>query len=150
MDPNFIDTMKELIFNMKDIVFGEEEEINVRTEVKQSEQRYGIDIQLNDLLDELLSTIPAHKRSEHVMRRIYTIVRRFKELREKFSTFDENGNVSGYNNFDAAYKPLTEHLTNMDSNLRWILPVVKQRTKIYCSEKEFDGDTVSVKSFIMF
>lgn len=148
-DPNFNDLMKELILDIKDIEFGEEEEIQVRTEVKRSEQRYGIDIQLNDLLDELLSTIPANKRSEFVMRRIYTIVRRFKELREKFSTFDENGNVTGYNNFDAAYKPLTEHLTNMDRNLRWILPVIKQRTKIYCSEKEFDGDAVSVKSSIM-
>lgn len=148
MDPNFNDTMKELIFNMKDIVFGEEEEINVRTEVKQSEQRYGIDIQLNDLLDELLSTIPAHKRSEHVMRRIYTIVRRFKELREKFSTFDENGNVSGYNNFDAAYKPLVEHMQNMDRNLRWILPVVKQQTKLYNVDEGFDADAVSKKTRI--
>jgi hypothetical protein len=148
-DPNFNDLMKELILDIKDIEFGEEEEIQVRTEVKRSEQRYGIDIQLNDLLDELLSTIPANKRSEHVMRRIYTIVRRFKELREKFSTFDENGNVTGYNNFDAAFKPLIDHLNNMDRNLRWILPVVKQRTKIYCSENEFEGDTVSVKSSIM-
>ncbi len=148
-DPNFNDLMKELILDIKDIEFGEEEEIQVRTEVKRSEQRYGIDIQLNDLLDELLSTIPANKRSEHVMRRIYTIVRRFKELREKFSTFDENGNVTGYNNFDAAFKPLVDHLNNMDRNLRWILPVVKQRTKIYCSENDFEGDTVSVKSSIM-
>ena len=34
MDPNFNDTLKELIISVDDIVFGEEEEIEVRTEVK--------------------------------------------------------------------------------------------------------------------
>lgn len=148
LDPNFNEIMKELVFNIKDIVFGEEEEIEVRTEVKRSEQRYGIDIQLNDLLDELLSTIPTHKRTEHVMRRVNMVVRRFKELREKFSTFDENGNVTGYNNFDAAYKPLVEHLNNMDRNLRWILPVVKQQTKLYNVEEGFESNAVSKKTQI--
>lgn len=148
MDPNFNDTLKELIINVDEIIFGEEEEIEVRTEVKRSEQRYGIDIQLNDLLDELLSTIPTYKQTSRVMARIHTVVRRFKELREQFSIFDENGNVTGYNNFDAAYKPVVEHLSRLDRNLRWILPVVKQQTKLYNVEEGFDADNVSKKTYI--
>jgi hypothetical protein len=57
-------------------------------------QRYGINTQLNDLLDELLSTIPDTARTSTVMERVNRIIRRFKELRENFSTFDKNGNVN--------------------------------------------------------
>ena len=141
MDPNFNDIMKDLVFSAKDIVFGEEEEIEIRTEVKRSEQRYGIDIQLNDLMDELLSTIPTNKRTELVKQRVKTVVSRFKELREQFSNFDANGNVTGYKNFDAAYKPLVEHLKEMDVNLRWILPVIKQKTKLYVTNNNEDPET---------
>ena len=141
MDPNFNDIMKDLVFSAKDIVFGEEEEIEIRTEVKRSEQRYGIDIQLNDLMDELLSTIPTNQRTERVKQRVKTVVSRFKELREQFSNFDANGNVTGYKNFDAAYKPLVEHLKEMDMNLRWILPVVKQKTKLYVMNNNEDPET---------
>ena len=148
MDPNFNDIMKDLVFSAKDIVFGEEEEIEVRTEVKRSEQKYGIDIQLNDLMDELLSTIPTNKRTERVKQRVKTIVSRFKELREQFSNFDANGNVTGYKNFDAAYKPLVEHLKEMDTNIRWILPVVNQQMKFYGGEEESENDFVDKKSIV--
>ena len=148
MDTNINEVMRELVFNIKDVVFGSEEEIMITREVKKSEQRYGLDIQLNDLFDELLSTIPNHKRTTHVMNRVNTIVKRFKELREQFSTFDENGNVTGYKNFDAAYKPLKEHMQSLDCCLRWILPVVKQQTKLYEVPAEFDNDAISKESIV--
>lgn len=150
LDENYKDVVKDLVFNIKDLVFGDEEEIEVRGEVKKSEQRYGIDIQLNDLFDELLSTIPNSKRTAVVMDRVHTIVRRFKELREQFSTFDTNGNVTGYKNFDAAYKPVLEHLTNMDRNLRWIMPVVNHKVKLYdIEDQEFEHETVSLQSTLI-
>ena len=104
-------------------------------------QRYGVNTQLNDLMDELLSTIPDAARTSAVMERIHRIIRRFKELRENFSTFDKNGNVNGFKNFNASYKPLVEHMNNLDTNLRWIIPVVKQRVKIY-SENTVTDETV--------
>ena len=104
-------------------------------------QRYGVNTQLNDLMDELLSTIPDAARTSAVMERIHRIIRRFKELRENFSTFDKNGNVNGFKNFSASYKPLVEHMNNLDTNLRWIIPVVKQRVKIY-SENTVTDETV--------
>ena len=115
---------------------GEEEEYFV--------QRYGINTQLNDLLDELLSTIPDTARTSTVMERVNRIIRRFKELRENFSTFDKNGNVNGFKNFNAAYKPLVEHMNHLDTHLRWIIPVVKQKVKIY-SENTI-SDEIVVKS----
>ena len=148
MDKNIDEVMRELVFNIKDVVFGSEEEIQITTEVKKSEQRYGLDIQLNDLFDELLSTIPNNKRTTHVMHRVTTIVKRFKELREQFSIFDENGNVTGFTNFDAAYKPIKEHMQSLDYCLRWILPVVKQQTKLYDVPNTYENDAISQESLI--
>jgi hypothetical protein len=119
----------------------------VNKEEKEEEyfvQRYGINTQLNDLLDELLSTIPDTARTSTVMERVNRIIRRFKELRENFSTFDKNGNVNGFKNFNAAYKPLVDHMNHLDTHLRWIIPVVKEKVKIY-SENLISDETV-VKS----
>ena len=138
LDKNY-NTILDELFQQSNIVFGEEVELEINVEVGKKEQRYGLEIQLKDLMDELLSTIPNYKRTPVVMDRISTIVRRFKELRQIFSTFDANGNVIGYTNISAAYKPLVTSLEKMDRNLRWILPVVKQRNKIFTS---FQDDTI--------
>jgi hypothetical protein len=125
---------------------GKKVEFFVDVEVRDSEQRYGIDIQTNDLLDEMLSTIPDNARTFPVMERIYRIIRRFKELRENFSTFDKNGNITGFKNFNATYKPLVEHMNNLDINLRWIIPVVKQKVKIYSEKVDVDDETLAKSS----
>ncbi len=111
-------------------IFGDEK-IEFYADDMVWQQRYGIEMQTTDLLNELLSTIPDNKRSSTVMDRIYRIINRFKELREQYSTFDENGNITGSKNITPMYKPLVEHMKNLDINLRWILPVVSQKTKIY-------------------
>ena len=120
----------------------------VNREEKEEEyfvQRYGVNTQLNDLLDELLSTIPETARTFTVMERINRIIRRFKELRENFSTFDKNGNVNGFKNFNATYKPLVEHMNNLDTNLRWIIPVVKQKVKIFSENVISDESIIQSK-----
>jgi hypothetical protein len=133
------DAKIDSVSSTDDYMIGKKVDFFADVEVAESEQRYGIDIQTNDLLDELLSTIPDNQRTSVVMERIYRIIRRFKELRENFSIFDKNGNVTGFKNFNATYKPLVEHLNHLDTNLRWILPVVKQKVKIY-SEKIMNDD----------
>lgn len=118
---------------------GEEIEFEADVEVSKYEQRYGIEIQTNDLLDELLSTIPDEARTSTVMEKIHRTIRRFKELRSMFSTFDEHGNVTGYNNFNASYKPLVKELATFNSNLKWIIPVVKQLNLIVDDKQLADG-----------
>jgi hypothetical protein len=118
------------------IVFGKEIEFVVDTGLW--EQRYGIEMQTTDLLNELLSTIPDSSRTSTVMERVYRIIRRFKELREQFSVFDENGNVVSSKKVSALYKPLVERMNNLDINLKWIIPVVKQKTKLYIKSMNND------------
>ena len=124
-------------------IIGKRVEFIAEVEVREHEQRYGIEIQTNDLLDELLSTIPDIARTSVVMERIHRVIRRFKELRENFSTFEKNGNITGFKNFTASYKPMVDHLDKLDTNLRWIIPVVRQKTKIYSENLESDGYVVA-------
>lgn len=113
------------------IVFGKE--IEFLAETGTWEQRFGIEMQTTDLLNELLSTIPDNNRTSVVMERVYRIIRRFKELREQFSVFDENGNVVSSKKISALYKPLVDRMNKLDINLKWIIPVVEQKTKIYAN-----------------
>ena len=141
VDKNYIDILDEL-YGQSSIVFGEEVEMEINVEVGKKERKYGLEVQLKDLMDELLSTIPNYKRTPTVVGRINTVVRRFKELRQMFSVFDENENVVGHRNITGDYKPLAESLERLDRNLRWVLPVVKQRNKIF-THKVVDDNIVN-------
>ena len=72
-------------------------------------QRYSIDDQVSDLLDDLLSTIPNPQRTQKVLNNIHIMIERFKQLREQFSTKDEFGNIDGVVVVTATYKPLIKH-----------------------------------------
>ena len=93
--------MQNLIMQADQIKFGNElDEIAETVYLPESQQRFGIEKQLSDLLDELLSTIPIIMHL-HRFNDIHKMISRFKELREEFSIFDE------YNNDCIAQ--LTEH-----------------------------------------
>jgi hypothetical protein len=53
------------------------------------------------------------------------MIERFKQLRERFSFFDQYGNVEAILVKEATYKPLQKWLNQFNKNLYWILPVVK-------------------------
>ena len=59
------------------------------------------------------------------------MIERYKELRMAFSTKDEYGNPMHPITKGANYKPLVDTLRNLNRRLAWILPVVKNKKKIY-------------------
>jgi len=130
---NVKDQLREIILNADQIVFLEEElaPIQYFVDVSREKQRYSIDAQVTDLLDDLLSTIPSNKRTDFAMEKIHLMIERFKQLRTQFSKFDENGNVVGRLVKGVNYKPLTRYFTALDTNLYWIVPVVKNIRKVY-------------------
>ena len=131
-DKNIRNTLHSLYIDANDIIFGnEEEEIMQVVEIAEKDKRYTIDVQVNSLMDELLSTIPNSQRTYLVLDNIHRIISRFKELRNKFSTFDENGNIRGPKTVGPDFKPLISHIKSMDTKLKWILPVVQTKKKIY-------------------
>ena len=137
--------IREFIVKADQIRFGDEElgAIVQYVDVTTSAQRYSLETQVADLLDELLSTIPNAKRTPRVLNNIHLMIERFKQLRERFSTFDQYGNISGSIKKNASYKPLAQYFEEFKHNLYWILPVVKNIKKVY-DVKEVDEDNNDV------
>jgi hypothetical protein len=129
------DNIREFILKADEIQFGKElGAIQQYVGVDVEERRFNIELQVNDLLDELLSDIPDKERTTTVLNNIHKMIERFKQLREEFSTFDAHGNVTGTIIKDASWKPLIHNLLTFKKSLYWILPVAKNVKKIYNSQ----------------
>ena len=123
--------VKEMLLEADQIQFGEElEAITQVIEVPEAEQRFGIDKQVNDLLDDLLSEIPNAKRTKTVLNNIHTMIQRFQQLRTLYSKFDEQGHAMKPKTLGANYKPLVHSLKKLNKELYWLLPVVKNKKKV--------------------
>jgi len=127
------DQIREFIIKADQVKFGNEEfgPITEYIDVSTKSERYSIESQVSDLLDELLSTIPNAQRTPKVLNNIHIMIERFKQLRENFSFFDQYGNVEGVLTKESTFKPLSSYFTKLKINLYWILPVVKNIKKIY-------------------
>ena len=135
--PDIQETLHDIYRKNQGIIIGETlEEVTQLVEVTESQKRYGLETQLNSMIDEFLSTIPNYQRTNSVMDKIHRLVERYKELRELFSKFDENENVRGYKTRDPTYKPLVQKIQDLDTKLKWILPVVSFKKKIYPEEED--------------
>jgi hypothetical protein len=127
------DQLREFIVKADQIQFGDEElgPIVQFMDVSTKSQRFSIEVQVTDLLDDILSTIPNTQRTPKVLNNIHIMIERFKQLRELFSTFDQYGNVDSVLKNSSDHKPLKFWLQNFNINLYWILPVVKNIKKVY-------------------
>ena len=131
---NIKDQVREFIIRADQVKFGHEElgPILRYVDVSSKSQRYSIETQVSDLLDELLSTIPNAQRTPRVLNNIHIMIERFKQLRENFSFFDQYGNVDGAIVNEADIKPIVNaYFNKFKLNLYWILPVVKNVKKVY-------------------
>ena len=145
VEENILYVLQNLVTKSKGLVIEDDVEEFVRyVELSDNQKRYGIDIQLNSILDEILSTIPKANRSPQIMSKIHILIERYKELRELFSLFDENGNIRKYKTLDEnLHKPLVEHMKKMDQNFKWILPISTIKKKIYTvGDEENQDDTI--------
>jgi len=145
---NVRDQLREVIFRADKIRFGREQlgPVVQYVDVSLKSQRYSLETQVSDLMDELLSTVPTSDRTPRVLNNIHILIQRFKQLREHFSLFDKYGNVDNFLVKEASYKPLIEYFTQFNTNLYWIIPVVKNVKKIYDSQKiAEDGEDSKVE-----
>jgi hypothetical protein len=137
------DQIREFIIKADQVQFGDEEfgPIVQYEDVATQSQRYSIEAQVSDLLDELLSTVPNAQRTPKVLNNIHTMIQRFKQLREEYSSKDEYGNVKGFYIKEATYKPIVRrYFNNLTYNLYWILPVVKNKKYIYNFDNIYDEE----------
>ena len=134
------DQLREFIINADQIVFGERDlgTLYQYEDVSMKQQRYSIESQVTDMLDEFLSNVPDAQRTQKVLNNIHTMIERFKQLRENFSSFDEYGNVEGAFTVKPIYKPLFKYFERFQQSLYWILPVVKNTKKVYNTGEKID------------
>lgn len=126
------DTLHGAYIDANEIVFGDElDEIAQLVEIPEHKKRFGIETQVNDMMDEMLSTIPASKRTKAVMDNIHYLIERYRELRERFSKFDSNGNVYDVNTVGILHKPLVDRVHALDDKIKWLIPIVALRRNIY-------------------
>ena len=130
VDENINETLNDLTVNA--VKFVEKlEDFKQAVEIPENEQRYSIDAQVNDLMDQLLSTIPIHKRTDKVMNNIHQLIERFKQLRENFSLFDTNDNAYDLKKLTAYHKPIIEKIKNISHDIKWLIPVAQNTKRLY-------------------
>ena len=135
--------VQDLFINIDDIEIDDESlgEITEMVKVKESEKRFGIETQTQDILDELLAEYPSDKRTRKVLNNIHILIERFKQLRRKFSNFDETGNAESILKKGANYKPIIQYLQKFNKKLKWLIPVSRN------SHKLFDLETAPDESY---
>ena len=75
-----------MLFEADQIVFGETfEDVAYLVDVDESEKRFDLEEQINDLYDDMLSSIPVSQRTYSNENAIHRNINRFTELREQFS-----------------------------------------------------------------
>jgi len=128
-----------ILLEADQIEFGVDlDEVTQIIEVPESEQRYGIEKQTTDMLNELLSTIPNAERTPSRLNLIHTIIERFKQLRKDYSVFEVDTNIIKPKIVGENFKPLVESLKNLSKKLYWIFPISINNKKIY--DIDIDGE----------
>jgi hypothetical protein len=135
LEENVRDVLHGMYLDANEL-FAETKDVYQAVEIPESERKYGLHMQISDMVDQLLSDIPNYKRTPNVLLNIQKFINRYKELREKFSIFDNNLNVIDKKKYGSFYKPLAETLFNLDKRVKWIMPVVKQNKKFYYDEND--------------
>ena len=140
-EENVLDILRADIAKSKEVIFGEDlEDVEQFVDLPENRRRYGLELQTSSLLDELLSTVPSTKRTQELMSKIHTLIARFRELRNEYSLFDENGEVNrAKRNNPQLHKPLVNRIQAADTKIDWILPVVSVKKKIYGGANSAEG-----------
>jgi len=128
----FDDGPEPIVFKSDDIQFGEDLGfVTQLVELPESEKRFHIDKQTDDIMNNMLAIIPNAERESDVIDEIHVMINRFKELREEFSIFDANDNSIAARKHDDKYKPLAESLETLDKKYYWMIPVATLIKKLY-------------------
>lgn len=131
-DDNIEDLIEEDLKEIEEFNIGENlGKIDQYERVEESKKRFGIDIQVNDLVENIINKIPHNKRNnQRLINNVNVMVERFIKLRHDFSKFDENKNPIKIKKRDTN-KSIVDKLINTSNNYSWIVPVTKIRKKIY-------------------
>jgi hypothetical protein len=122
----------DALTNLNDFVLGEElEDILQYEKVSTKEKRFGLDIQEQDIIDAMISKLKDKEKNSKNINAIHKLVDSFKKLRREYSNYDINGNISSILKKGPKYKPLVKSLSQLNTNLNYLFPVVKSGRNVY-------------------
>ena len=134
------ENLKNGIAITSSLEFEELQELIEIVDIPDSEYRYLLEEQTNDLLEQMISKLGTYERDHKKIERINKIINRFVELRELYSIFKDY-TTEGINYTEDL--PLKKLLTENKEKLNWIIPVTNYIKNIYA-----DPDVVSDQSDI--
>lgn len=111
--------------------------IEMEMEIPENQQRYTLDVQIEDVSDHLYSRFPKHLHTPELGIEITKQINRFVELRQKFSDFQENGIILSKK---TETRPIVKKFIQETDNFpyRVFTPVVQLKKKVYveCLEEQ--------------
>ena len=123
-----------ILFDINDLELGDVVKVEEYVNIDKDKYRYNIESQSNDLLEEMISSIPNVQRTNNVLNNIHTMITRFLQLRNISSSFDQNKNITGIIKKTSDDRPLAEYLSQFKNTLYWIMIVAKNVKKIYSKD----------------
>jgi hypothetical protein len=106
--------------------------------VDEAYRKYDIDVQIDDLVNDLMTAV---KPTEHdtVARDIQRTIARYTQLRTTFSKTDRAGNiVKGLVRGDA-HRPLVKRTIALDTPSKWFVPIVRHIKRLYDDARDNDN-----------
>ena len=134
--------IKRFLIEGDQIVFGDVVNIKEFVNIDKDKYRFNIEAQTNDLLEEIISTIPNARRTPNVLNSIHIMITRFLQLRDLSSNFDDNKNINGIVKKTADDRPLADYLSKFQNTLYWIMLVAKNVKKVYTNEQRENENDV--------
>ena len=119
---------------------NEYEEFYHSVNVSDNEKRYTLEDQLNDYMDNMLNKYSSNLTTDTIYNKINLEINRYKELREIYSSFDDNNNPNIINTKGEFYKPLKETIINLNKKLYWLLPVTSVSKNIINNDEDLIDD----------
>ena len=127
-----IEELQNIELAAGDIVFGQAlGDVTQDVEVPDSQRRYPLEAQLNDLLDDMLAALPPVERTPQRLQNMHTQLARFSELREQFSELDDLGYPSGPLKKTATHRPLAKAIATLEALPSWVVPIARNTKKVY-------------------
>lgn len=123
--------------------------VEMEMEIPESQQRYTIDVQIEDISDHLYSRQPKHLHTPEMGIEIATQINRFVELRQEYSEFQENGIILLRK---TGTRPLLNRLIKEAEYFPYkvFTPVVQIQKKVYVDFYEQQEELLENDSFKVF
>jgi hypothetical protein len=107
-------------------------------EVPEERKRFPIQLQINDLLEHMISKVSIYQRTPHIIDTIQRHVERYKYLRTISSVFDEYGNIK--HPIEITKDEPINDVSQLKKSVPWIIPVINHNSIVYGADDDTTTD----------